>query len=88
MAMPMLSISRTDGQAAVITPYLGAPAHVTATTLDGGTLVHVHPMASGPTSAMMMLHFVFPSAGDYRIWVEFIEGGDYRLVPLSVTVLP
>src|SRR6185295_8867100 len=35
MAMPMLRLSRTDGREAVITPYLGVPAHVTATPLGG-----------------------------------------------------
>ena len=88
MAMPMLNLSRTDGQPAVITPYLGVPAHVTATPMDGASLVHVHPMASSPTATELMIHLNFAQAGDYRIWVEFVESGVYRVVPLSVTVQP
>jgi hypothetical protein len=88
MTGAMVKISRTDGQTPVITPYLGAPAHVTGTPLKGNLLVHVHPMAESPESAELALHLTFPKAGDYRVWVEFVEGGVYRLVPLSVTVLP
>jgi hypothetical protein len=88
MVMPTLTLSRSDGQPAVITPYLGAPAHVTATPMSAASLVHVHPMPSSPTSTELMLHLTFAKAGDHRVWVEFVEGGLYRLVPLSVTVLP
>jgi hypothetical protein len=33
-----------------------------------------------------MIHVVFPEAGDYRLWVQFMDGGVLRTVPLSVTV--
>ena len=85
MAMIDFVISRTDGKAPVLTPYLGAFAHVIATPMDGDQLTHVHPMAgSKPNTGM--LHTTFPDAGDYRIWIQFIDGGELKVIPLSVTV--
>ena len=44
MVMLDLILSRTDGSKPVITPYLGANAHVMAVPSDGDALIHVHPM--------------------------------------------
>lgn len=88
-AMLDVSFSRQDRTAPQITPWLGAPAHVVAVLSDGDTLVHVHPMDHGDhlgNSGHFMLHVQFPAAGDYRLWVQFQDGGELRTVPLSVTV--
>lgn len=85
MAMINFTVSRVDGTTPVLTPYLGAFAHVIATPMDGDQLTHVHPMAgSKPNTGM--LHTTFPDAGDYRIWIQFIDGGELKVIPLSVTV--
>ena len=84
--MLWLNFSRTDGTPAVITPYLGVLAHVTIVSNDGDRLIHVHPM-TGSSNTNLMLHTEFPEAGDYRIWIEFIDGGALRTVPLSVSVI-
>ena len=87
MTMLMLDLSRTDGKKPVITPYLGAAAHVVGVTSDGDSLIHVHPMAtSKPTQ--LMLHATFLDAGFYRLWVQFIDNGTLKTVPLSVEVFP
>lgn len=85
MAMLDVSFSRKDGSAPQITPWLGAPAHVVGVLSDGDTLIHVHPMDHG-TAGRFMLHVNFPESGDYRLWVQFQDGGELRTVPLSVTV--
>lgn len=85
MVMPTLSLTRTDGTAAKITPYLGALAHVVGVLEDGDTLLHVHPMAMGHGNDLM-LHMEFPEAGQYRLWVQFIDDGVLKTVPLSVVV--
>jgi hypothetical protein len=41
-------------------------------------------MEAGPTSGM--LHATFPSGGEYRLWIQFIDGVDLRTIPLSVVV--
>lgn len=86
-AMPLLTFSRTDGTQPEITEYLGAKAHVIIVSLNGENLIHAHPMDHG-TPNQLMLHAKFPDAGDYRVWVQFMDGGNLKTVPLSVNVLP
>jgi opacity protein-like surface antigen len=85
MAMLDLTITQTNGVDPKLEPYLGAFAHVIAVPLDGSDLIHVHPM-DGSMPNMGMLHTEFPLAGDYRLWVQFINNGDVLTIPLSVRV--
>ena len=85
MAMINFTISRRDGTKPVLTDYLGAFAHVISTPTDGDTLNHVHPMA-GKKPNTGLLHATFKEAGDYRIWVQLVDGGVLKTIPLSVTV--
>ncbi len=84
MVMLDLKMSRTDGTTPQLATYLGAFAHIIATTSDGDELIHVHPM--GTTATEGMIHATFPAAGDYRLWVQYIDGGSLITIPLSVTV--
>ncbi len=77
--------SRNDGTVPALTPWLGAPAHVMAFTSDGDSMLHVHPMDHG-TPNELMLHVTFKWVGEYRLWVQYIDGGTLRTVPLSVHV--
>lgn len=86
MAMLNFKVTREDGQVAQITPYLGAYAHVIAVSPDGNELIHVHPMP-GDTPNEGMIHATFPTVGDYRIWVQLLDRGELKTIPLSVTVL-
>lgn len=84
-AMLDMTFSRNDGTMPAITPYLGAVAHVIGVPSDADSLVHVHPMAGGkPDKAM--LHVTFPEAGLYRLWIQYMDGGSLRLIPLAVNV--
>lgn len=85
MAMVDMTFSRTDGTSPQITPYLGALAHVVAVSDDADSLVHVHPMNGGSPNKGM-LHVTFPFKGHYRLWIQFIDGGNLKLVPLAVKV--
>lgn len=85
MAMLSYTVSRNDGTNPDVTPYLGANAHVIAVSPDGSDLIHAHPM-DGNNSSTGMIHVTFPTAGDYRIWVQVIDAGILKTVPLSVTV--
>ncbi len=84
MVMLDFTVTHTDGTEPQLSPYLGAFAHVIATALNGSELIHVHPMEAGPTSGM--LHATFPNSGDYRLWIQFIDGVDLKTIPLSVVV--
>ena len=68
----------------MITPYLGAFAHIIAVPADDGdSLIHVHPMNGGQKNEGM-LHATFPTAGLYRIWIQFLDNGDLKTVALVV----
>jgi hypothetical protein len=86
MAMIDYIVSREDGLTPIVTPYLGAMAHVIAVSPDGEKMLHVHPM-DGATPDTGMLHTTFPNAGDYRMWVQLVDREDLKTVPLSVTVI-
>jgi hypothetical protein len=85
MVMLNFRIYREDGQPPQITPYLGAFAHVIAASPEGDELIHVHPM-EGNTPDTGMLHATFPTEGDYRVWVQLIDNGELKTIPLSVSV--
>ena len=84
MAMLDLKMTRTDGTTPQLEPYLGAFAHIIATPADGDALIHVHPVGTGPSEGM--LHATFPTAGEYRLWIQFIDDGNLKTIPLSVKV--
>jgi hypothetical protein len=85
MTMLTYTVSRNDGTQPEVTPYLGANAHVIAVSPDGSDLIHAHPM-DGNSPSTGMIHVTFPTAGGYRIWVQVIDAGVLKTVPLSVTV--
>lgn len=85
MAMIDFTVTRTDGTAPSLSPYLGAFAHVIATQLNGNDLIHVHPM-EGNDANMGMLHATFPLAGEYRLWIQFMDNNVLKTIPLSVVV--
>lgn len=86
MAMLIYKVTRQDGKPAKVTPYLGANAHVIAVSPNGSELIHVHPM-DGSSPGDGMLHATFPTVGAYRIWVQLVDDGILRTIPISVTVM-
>ena len=85
VAQPNINFSRTDGTSPSLENYLGAKAHVVVTPLDASALIHTHPMDHG-ISNQLMLHMTFPQAGFYRLWIQFVDAGQLRVIPLSVQV--
>ncbi len=85
MVMLDFIVSHSDGTTPIMSPYLGAFAHVIATQLNGNELIHVHPMEGNDTN-MGMLHANFPSAGEYRLWIQFNDNNILKTIPLSVVV--
>lgn len=84
--MPVLTFSRTNGERPELTPYLGALAHVVVAGQEGNSFLHVHPM-EGRNPNQLMLHTKFPKEGEYRVWVQFVDSGELKTVPLSVNVV-
>lgn len=85
MSMLKVTFTHTDGTQVQIEPYLGAFSHIVAVPEGGDSILHVHPMpGSQPNEGM--IHTTFPKAGSYRIWIQFIDDGNLKIVPLSVKV--
>lgn len=85
MVMINFKVSRNDGLEPIMTPYLGALAHVIATPSSGNELIHVHPM-DGNAPNTGMVHATFPREGEYRLWVQFNDRDELKTIPLSVIV--
>jgi hypothetical protein len=86
MVMLTATIPHKDGTAPSLTNWLGVRAHITTVSDDGDALIHSHPMDM-PDPNQFMIHTTFPEAGNYRIWVQFMDGNVLKTVPLSVSVL-
>ncbi len=84
MTMLTVKFTRNDGTSPSLQNYLGAFAHVVAVPSSGDQLLHVHPMSMGPNEGM--IHATFPEKGDYRLWIQFIDGSELKTVALSVSV--
>lgn len=85
MVMLNFKVSRNDGLEPIVTPYLGALAHVIATPSSGNELIHVHP-ENGDVHNTGMMHATFPKDGEYRLWVQFNDRDELKTIPLSVIV--
>ncbi|MGC0329226.1 hypothetical protein RKD23_002216 [Streptomyces sp. SAI-170] len=77
-----------DGRPARLQPYLGAYGHLVALRSGDLAYLHVHPheeahgsAASGPEVAFTA---AAPSAGDYRLFLDFKVGGEVRTAAFTV----
>ena len=66
-------------------PYLGAPGHLLIVDSDLKFAIHGHPegQSSGPEVAFDP---VLPSAGRYKLWVQFQRNGRVVTVPFVIEV--
>jgi Domain of unknown function (DUF4396) len=69
---------RRGGQAVRLAPYLGAGGHLVALRDGDLAFLHVHPTADGAPAAGEPIEFAtrFPSAGRYRLFLQFKAAGD------------
>jgi hypothetical protein len=84
-AMLNVLITRTDGSLPMLTPYLGAFAHAVISSSDADALIHAHPMQGAhPNEGMLHLNFAEP--GLYRLWLQYMDGGQLRTAELALEV--
>ena len=89
--MLTLSVSRDGKPVDDLQPYLGAYGHLVAVRASDLAYLHVHPMgepgdgttASGPDIAF---HTTFPSAGAYRLFLDFQHRDVVRTAAFTVNV--
>jgi hypothetical protein len=90
-SMLSLTVSRGGKPVADLQPYLGAYGHLVALRAADLGYLHVHPMGGpgdGVTAAgpEIGFHATFPSAGAYRLLLDFQHAGVVRTAEFTVSV--
>lgn len=84
-----LTVSRDGRPVTDLQPYLGAYGHLVALRAGDLGYLHVHPdgepgeVAAGPD---VVFHAEVPSAGSYRLFLDFRHGGVVRTAEFTVVV--
>jgi hypothetical protein len=76
------SITR-DGVPVPTEPYLGAGGHLVALRDGDLAFLHVHPTAAGPDDDAIGFAATFPSAGRYRLFLQFQHDGRVQTVAFT-----
>ena len=86
----VMSVSRAGAPVTDLQPYLGAYGHLVALRADDLAYLHTHPEGhaepghvGGPDVAFAT---TFPTAGSYRLFVDFQVGGVVRTAAFTVEV--
>lgn len=90
-SMLMLTVSRDGKPVTDLQPYLGAYGHLVALRAEDLAYLHVHPMGEPgdgvtPAGPEIGFHATFPSAGDYRLFLDFQHRGEVRTAAFTVAV--
>lgn len=90
-SMLTLAVSRNGKPVTELQPYLGAYGHLVALRPADLGYLHVHPMGEPgdgvtPAGPEIGFHATFPTAGDYRLFLDFQHGGVVRTAEFTVSV--
>ncbi len=67
-------------------PYLGEIGHVVILSSDAEQYLHVHPSADAGTGPEAAFQAVFPQAGSYKLWGQFMHRGELHTIPYVVEI--
>ncbi|MEQ4725847.1 hypothetical protein [Nonomuraea sp. B19D2] len=73
-----LSVSKDGEPVTDLQPYLGAYGHLVALRAGDLAYLHVHPEDSGKAGPEVTFYAEAPSAGDYRLFLDFKHDGKVR----------
>ena len=82
-----ITITRDGRPVTDLQPYLDTYAHVTAIHQGDLAFAHLHPegtVAGDRGGPSLTLHAELPSAGNYRMFVQFQTGGTLHTAPITV----
>jgi hypothetical protein len=79
------TVSR-GGQPVVLEDYLGARGHLVALREGDLAFLHVHPDGEETAADVIPYEAEFPSAGRYRLYLQFKHQGQVRTAPFTVEV--
>jgi hypothetical protein len=77
-------VTRKGLEVSDLDPYLGALGHLVALHEGDLAYLHVHPM--GGAGSRIMFHTAFPSAGRYRLFLQFAHRGQVHTVAFTLEV--
>lgn len=75
-----------DGEPAVLQPYLGAGGHLVALREGDLAFLHVHPTGDAGKDGSVEFEATFPTAGNYRLFLQFKVGGELQTVAFTEEV--
>jgi hypothetical protein len=76
-----------DGRPVTVEPYLGARGHLVALRQGDGAYLHVHPLDEQTTSSgPVQFATEFPTAGRYRLFLQFQSEGRVHTAELTQNV--
>lgn len=86
-----LSVTRGGAPVTDLQPYLGAYGHLVALRAEDLAYLHVHPMGEPgdgvtPAGPEIRFHTAFPSAGSYRLYLDFKHQDTVHTAEFTVTV--
>jgi hypothetical protein len=80
-----LTVSKNGAPVTDLQPYLGAYGHLVALRDGDLAFLHVHPEESAAAGPDITFMAEVPSAGAYRLFLDFQHGGDVRTVAFTAT---
>lgn len=80
-----LTVSRNGRPVTDLQPYLGAYGHLVALRSGDLAYLHVHPNEGGP-GPVVSFTATAPSAGTYRLFLDFKHEGKVRTAAFTVRV--
>ncbi|WP_244930221.1 hypothetical protein [Nocardioides sp. W7] len=81
-----LTVQRRGEPVTDLEPYLGANGHLVALRSGDLGYLHVHPDEGDGTGPAIRFHTSFPSAGTYRLFLDFQHEGVVRTASFTVEV--
>jgi len=78
------TVTRNGAQIRDLEPYLGAYGHLVALRAGDLAYLHVHPEASDTAGPEIAFHAQAPSAGTYRLFLDFQLGGVVRTAEFTI----
>jgi hypothetical protein len=77
---------RRDGRRVAVQPYLGASGHLVALRAGDLAYLHVHPLQGGADAGRIAFAATYPSAGSYRLFLQFRHAGRVHTAALTQEV--
>lgn len=81
-----LTDAYSNGPVSDLEPFLGAPGHMLIVNTDLTEASHVHPEEPATRGPVVTFLPLMPSAGLYKVWLQFQRQGSVHTVAFVVTV--